>query len=350
MECGIVGLPGCGKTTLFNALTGSAVSGFSDAPHLGQARIPDPRLDLIASYIDTKKVVPATLQLVDIHGVAPGGGAEKLNSFLVHCRQVDAVCHVVRCFDDGRPVNPVKDIEAMDTELVLADLVVAEGCRDKAERPARAGDADAKTRLAVLEKIVPVLEDGRAVRTLDDLTDGDHQVLRSYGMITAKPVLFVANVGEDDLAGEGPGPQAVREAADAVGSRMVSVCAKLEAELAELEEPDRGEMLTSLGLAEAAIGPLARAANAVLGLSTFYTAGPKQVRAWIIPVGATAPEAAGAIHSDMQRGFIRAECYHVDELDQYKTEKAIREAGHLRSEGKHYALQDGDVVHFLFNV
>ncbi|MHC5023057.1 MAG: DUF933 domain-containing protein [Planctomycetota bacterium] len=238
----------------------------------------------------------------------------------------------------------------MHTELVLADLVVAESGRDKATRPARTGDRDAKSRLEVLEKIVPVLEEGRGIRGSGDWSEMEQGVFRSYGMITAKPMLYVANIAEADLGGSSQPADVVRRHAEAQGSQCVAVCAELEQEIAELDEGDRQEMLTSLGIQEPALGPLARAANAALGLRTFYTAGDKEVRAWSVPVGATAPEAAGAIHTDMQRGFIRAECYHIDDLVQLKTEKAIRDAGKLRSEGKHYTLQDGDVVHFLFNV
>jgi GTP-binding protein YchF len=363
MEVGIVGLPGAGKTTLFNALTGSHASAFSGAgalkPNVGVAHIPDPRLPHIASFIPTKKIVYATIQFVDIPGVAPGGpgssggGAAKLNAFLSHVRQIDALCQVVRCFDDGSgppSINPAADIDAMDTELVIADLQVAEGALDKAARTARTGEADAKARVAVLEKVMTMLGDGKPVRSNVHWTDAEHLILKGYGMITAKPVLYVANVAEDDLSGESDHAMTVKNRAVETGGQAVAVCAKLEAELAEIDESERDEMLKSMGLEEPAIGPLARAANRLLGLSTFYTAGEKEVRAWPIPIGATAPQAAGAIHSDIERGFIRAECYHIDDLVRHKTEKAIKEAGRLRSEGKAYSIQDGDVVHFLFNV
>lgn len=361
MEVGIVGLPGSGKTTLFNALTGSHASGFSGGggaggalkPNVGVAHIPDPRLPLIATFIPTKKIVYANIQFVDIPGVAPGsgGGAAKLNAFLSHVRTVDALCHVVRCFDDGTgKVNPAADIDAMDTELVIADLQVAEGALDKAARTARTGDADGKARVAVLGKVIVLLGDGKPLRSGTDWSDADRLILKTYGMITSKPVLYVANTGEDDLAGESAPAMLVKKRAVETGGQGVAVCAKLEAELAEIDEAERGEMLKSMGLEEPAIGPLARAANRLLGLSTFYTAGEKEVRAWPVDIGATAPEAAGSIHSDIQRGFIRAECYHIDDLVKHKTEKAIKEAGRLRSEGKGYTIQDGDVVHFLFNV
>lgn len=350
MDIGLVGLPGSGKTALFNALTGSNVSGFSDKPNVGVANIPDPRLDTIAEYIPPQKLVPATIHLVDVPGVAPGSDAKKLNKFLEHVRQMDGVIHVVRCFDDGNPVDAAGDIEKMATELILADLVVAESAKDKAARHARSGDADARARVALLEKLAAALDEGLPISSIEGLSEAEHHMIRSYGMITAKPMLYVANVGEDEVDGASDAAKAVAEHAASVGSESVAVCAQLEAELAELDAGDRDEMLESLGLTEPAIGPLARAANAVLGLTTFYTAGEKEVRAWNIPVGATAPEAAGAIHSDIQRGFIRAECFHMNDLVEFKSEKAIRDAGKLRSEGKSYVMQDGDVVHFLFNV
>lgn len=353
MEVGLIGLPGCGKTTLFNALTGMNVDPFAGGqqPHVGMAEIPDPRLDLIARYIPPQKIVHAPLQLVDLPGVAAGSGADRLNAFLSHVRTVDAVCHVVRCFDDGAAPQPVRDIDSMNTELVLADLVVAEGALDKAQRAARTGEREAKSRLALLEKVAGALNDDQPVSSIIDSLDESQQVmLKSYGMITAKPVLYVANVGEDDLGSGSEAAQLVAKYAEDHGSQCITVCAKLEAELAELDDADRAEMLQSMGLEEPAIGPLARAANLVLGLTTFYTAGDKEVRAWPVRIGATAPEAAGAIHSDIQRGFIRAECYHVDDLVQHGSEKAIKEAGKLRSEGKGYTIRDGDVVHFLFNV
>ncbi|MBT8486028.1 MAG: redox-regulated ATPase YchF [Phycisphaerales bacterium] len=348
MEVGIVGLPGVGKSTLFQALTGQVVEAFAEKTNVGMANVPDPRLGRIAEYVTTRKVIPATLKLVDIPGVPVGGDTKKLNRFLEQIRQVDAICHVVRCFDPGTGAPaPASDIEKMETELVLADLVVAESAREKATRNARSGEREAKERLALLEKLVTHLEEGKAVATETEWTDAEAALIRSYGLITAKPIVYVANVAEE---ADPAVADAVSKHADAVGSVAVPLCARLEAELAELDEADRGEMLESLGLAEPAIGPLARAAHRVLGLTTFYTAGDKEVRAWTIPLGAVAPEAAGAIHSDIQRGFIRAECYGVDDLFELHSEKAIREAGRLRSEGKHYEMQEGDVVHFLFNV
>lgn len=351
MEVGIVGLPGAGKTALFSALTGIKIDAYTDKAHLGMANIPDPRLEKIAGYIASRKTVYATIQLVDIPGVPAGSDARKINSFLSQIRQVEALCHVVRCFDDGSGrIDPAADISAMEAELVLADLVVAEGALEKSAKLAKRGADDAKARLAVLEKVIPLLEDEKPIRAAEDWTDAERGILKNYGFVSAKPVFFVANVGEDDLDGGSDHAATVRQHAEAVDVACVKVCAKLEAELAELDDSDRAEMLESMGLAEPAVGPMARAAQRVLGLSTFYTAGEKEARAWSYPLGSMAPEAAGVVHSDMQRGFIRAECYHFDDLEQYKTEKAIREAGKYRSEGKNYQVVDGDVILFLFNV
>jgi len=353
MECGLIGVQGSGKTTLFQALTSHAVEVQvgSMKPNLGIADIPDPRLQRLAVHIPPDKIVPATLQVVDIPGVPDGGGAAALNAVLSSIRTVDAVCQVVRCWDDVGlgPADPVSDISALEMELVLADLVVAEGGADKAKRAARSGDRDAKQRLEVLEKSCALLGEETPLRqgTWDD---AELALLKSYGMITAKPIMYVANVGEDGVTNETEAAKSVAEAAASRGGVSVCLCATIESEIAELDEADRGDMLESMGISEPALGAFARAANDLLGLTTFYTAGEKEVRAWVITQGATAPEAAGAIHSDIQRGFIRAECYHVDDLDELKSEKAIKEAGRLRSEGKGYTMQDGDVVHYLFNV
>ncbi len=361
MEVGLVGLPQVGKTSLLAALAGrSAIAAAvgSVKPILAIAPIPDPRLKTITQFIIPKKIVPASLQVTDVPGLQPGAGEGKsgANAFLSHVRQVDAICHVVRCFEDASvahvkgTVDPTRDIDLIDVELAFADLAVVEGAIDKAQRAARGADKDAKARLGVLEKALPVLAEFQPLRSAGPWNKEEQLILRGFGMITAKPVLYVANVGEDDLAGTSAHAQTVARIAAERHGGSVAMCAKLEAEIAEFDEAGRAEMLESLGLKEPAIGPLARALNDLLGLSVFYTAGEKEVRAWVIPQGATAPEAAGAIHSDIQRGFIRAETYTVNDLVQYKSEKSIKEAGKLRSEGKQYVMRDGDVVHFLFNV
>ncbi len=346
MECGIIGLQGVGKTTLFTALTAHsvAVQVGSMKPNMGIASIPDPRLRRINEYIVAKKVVPATLQVVDLPGVPSGGS--NLNTVLAHIRNVDALCHVVKCFDDGNPTN---DIASMDSELIVADMVVVEGAIEKAERTAKHGDKDAQKRVDVLSRVSTLLEDEKPARD-GQWDESDDAVLKSYGIMTAKPMLYVANVSENDVHGESDSAKYVATYAKEYGGESVTVCATLESEIAELDKEDQIEMLESMELIEPAVGPLARALNTLLGLSTFYTAGEKEVRAWPIPKDAPAPQAAGAIHSDIERGFIRAECYHVDDLFSLSSEKAIKEAGKLRSEGKNYTMQDGDVVNFLFNV
>ncbi|MCH2136718.1 MAG: redox-regulated ATPase YchF [Phycisphaerales bacterium] len=348
MDCGLIGRLGVGKTTLFQALSGHSVPVTPGAmkPNMGMASIPDARLDRIAEFVPTQKIIPATVRVVDIPGVPSGG--DSLGQVLAHIRTVDALAHVVRCWDDPGlgPADPAGDIDAMDSELLLSDLVVVEGALGKAQRSARGNDADAKQRLAVLQKADALLQEGTPLR--DASWEGaEAAAMKSFGFMTAKPVLHVANVGENDVDGASDHVTAVREAG---GGTCVVLCATLESEIAELDEADRADMLESMGLQQPAVGALAAGMNQVLGLSTFYTAGEKEVRAWVIPVDCPAPEAAGVIHSDIQRGFIRAECYACDEIFELGSEKAIKDAGKLRSEGKGYAMRDGDVVHFLFNV
>jgi hypothetical protein len=361
MDVGFVGLPQVGKTALLTALAGSSAAqtgGGGLKPNIAVAPIPDPRLQTIARFIPTKRIINATLQVVDVPGLTLGAGEGRsnANSFLSHVRQVDAICHVVRCFDEDSvahvkgSVDPVRDVDLLEIELAFADLSVVEGALDKAQRAARAQDKDAKSRATVLEKAMPILSEFKPLRAAGPWTKEEATILRGYGMITAKPVIYVGNVGEGDLAGKGPHAQALRALAAQRGGECVFICAKLEAEIAEFDAAGRAEMLQSLGLPEPAIGPLARGLNQLLGLSVFYTAGEKEVRAWVIPQGATAPESAGVIHSDIQRGFIRAETFSVEDLELHRSEKAIKEAGKLRSEGKAYVMRDGDVVHFLFNV
>ncbi len=361
MEVGIIGLPYVGKTMLFSALTSGARSGGAAGagggagrPNVAVAHIPDPRLALISSFIPTKKITHAALNLVDIAGLQPGGQSAK---FLDHIRQVDAVCHVVPCFDDpsaegGR--NPPRDIDAIESELILADMAVVEGALPRAERSAKSKDPKAVARFAAMQRVMPVLGEGRPIRAMlgaGEITDEPEiAAIRELGLVSAKKVLYVANVGENDVKGESASARQVADRARVDGMESVALCAKIEAELVELAEADRAEMLVALGLTEPALPALARALYRLLGLQSFYTAGEKEVRAWTVRAGATAPEAAGAIHSDIQRGFIRAEVYKVDDLAALKCEKAIKEAGKMRSEGKSYVMQDGDVVHFLFNV
>ena len=362
MRAGIVGLPNVGKSTLFNALTSSKQAQAANypfctiEPNEGVVSVPDDRLERITKYIVPKKIVPAALRLVDIAGIVKGAseGEGLGNKFLSHIREVDAILQVVRCFEDSNvvhvagKVSPLDDVETIEIELMLADIQTLDGALPRAERSAKSGDKEAIRRVSAISQCVAHLKKDEPLRKLT-LDPEDAKAINSFGLMTAKPILDVANVAEDDLEGKGPLVMQLRAFAEKTGASVVCVCAKLEAELAELEGADKAEMLASLGLAEPVLPVLARAAYKVLGLQSYFTAGVQEVRAWPVPVGSTAPQAAGVIHTDFEKGFIRAEIYTLEDLEAFKSEKDIRAAGKLRVEGKSYVMKDGDICHFLFN-
>ena len=362
-KCGIVGLPNVGKSTLFNALTATQAAESANypfctiEPNVGRVGVPDERLDRLAAIAGSAKVIPTQLEFVDIAGLVRGAskGEGLGNQFLGHVREVDAILHVLRCFEGDvthveGSVDPVRDAETVETELILADMESVERRIQAAVKRARGGDKEAKAQLAVMEAILPVLQDGRPARTAAPAAD-DQAVFRALQLLTAKPVLYVCNVGEDEAAGGNALSQRVTEMAAAQGAESVVISAAIEAELAQLPDPrEQTEFLESLGLDEPGLHKVIRAGYGLLGLLTFFTVGPKEARAWTVRQGASAPEAAGVIHSDFQRGFIRAETIDYESFVSLGGEQAAKDAGKMRQEGKEYIVRDGDVLHFRFNV
>lgn len=360
-KCGIVGLPNVGKSTLFNALTKAGIEAANFPfctiePNTGVVPMPDARLDQLAEIVKPQRILPTTMEFVDIAGLVKGAskGEGLGNQFLTNIRETEAIGHVVRCFENDNiihvsgKVDPASDIEIINTELALSDLDACERAIHRVQKRAKGGDKDAKAELEALEKCLPHLEQAGMLRSLN-LSAEDKAAIRYLSFLTLKPTMYIANVNEDGFENN-PYLDVVYKIAESEGSVVVPVCAAIESDIAELEDADREEFMADLGIEEPGLNRVIRAGYELLELQTYFTAGVKEVRAWTIPIGATAPQAAGKIHTDFEKGFIRAQTIAFDDFIKYRGEQGAKEAGKMRAEGKEYIVQDGDVLNFLFNV